>query len=700
MPKKVMVPDVGVVEFPDSMDDAQIADTIKKQSAEWGKNVDYAKAGIEARPFYQNKPNIDYKTGAPASVRAPASVKISPSGKMNYLSSVYGNENVATNPYGRAFFRSPESGMWTAFDESGLSLRDVTADWVGPAIDVVPPVAAGFATANPVAVGAAGAGGRALRQATSALLPGSDEMSLLERGADIGMSGLLTGGAQGIANLLSRGADVVRPHNLIAQSGIKSMQTPFAKEGAQLQNIGPLTPGQLTGNRGYLMAEAVARQHPVTADKVFEFEQGQLKSALGKFKRIMNRTSPFESGAISTGDSIRSSFDNTLIKALKVRKYQATKDFGLVEKLSGGKAVIPTANTAATLDDLIKQFGGAPGLDESAKIANKLKSLRSELVPDPIRTVDSAILGVDGRPAAQIVTGGKPVQITAERMQRYLEQLGGAAKGSGKVFSDIDSAQQRMIATRIHQSLMDDLASAGGESGDDIARALFKARANYAKNSEPIEYIEKTALGKVFGTDRAPPPEVIANKIFKMQPSEIRAVLPVIPEAKRDVQRYMLQKMLDESIPAASQQASRGVKFSPAKFNTFLAKHDARFREMFGAKDYGEVQQVAKYLSRLTDRANMQGSQTQPLAMTWDILKSAFTINPGQLARGVGGVLYPKHIANAMTTPQGRQALMTLSTTKPGTKAAIAASAYITGTLAREDDFPISETLSSRLGNQ
>jgi hypothetical protein len=693
MATRVDVPNVGVVEFPDSMDAAAIEAHIKSNQGQWGKDVGVLRQTISATAA-NPKPEIDYKTGAPWNVRTGASIKVTPAGKMNYLESVYGKGNVGTNAKGEAFFKSP-TGMWTAVDESGLSLRDVTADLAGPAIETVPPVFAGMTTLNPAIIGGAGMIGRGLRQQQSAMLPGSDEMGLLQRASDIGASGLLTGLAQRGANALGSTADVVRPHNLIAQQARKAVVTPYAIKGARLekQTGMQLTPGELTGNRGIKMAEGVARQHPVTADKVMQFDQEKLKQAVSKLDAIATGISGQPSGAISVGAKVKQHFDGALNAVLTARKNQARIDYGAVNALSQGKKIIPTESTASTLDDLIKQFDVPGGGDASAAIVNRLKSIKTELSPTPVQTQAGMIVGANGAPLTNTVTGGAQAKLTANQAQRLLQIYGDAAKGTGKIFTDIDSAQQRYIASRVFGALQNDLDSAATGLPDDVATALTRARTNYAKNSKPLEYIESTALGKLFGGDRVPPPEKIAESIFKMQPSEIRNAMPIIKNAMPDVKRYMIEHMVEKSIPAASQQTAGGVKFSPARFNTFFSQNESRFRTAFGRAEYAEIKRVSKALERVVDRAGMQGSQTAPFAVTWDMAKSVFSLNPVNMARGAGTIIYPKKIAHAMTTPQGRKALLTLTTTKPGTKAAVAATAYITADIARQEDFPISDTI-------
>lgn len=627
---------------------------------------------------------VDIKTGAPWGTRSAASVKITPQGKKGYLESVYGQGNVRIRQDGEFFFRKSPEKQWTQFDESALTMRDF-ADMAGGAMEAVPPIGAGMFTLNPLAMGAAAAGGNVARQAASEILPGEEGMGLGERALRVGATGMLGAGAQAGSNVLFKGVDVLRPHNIVARQVQKSMLTPLAREGRRVEGVvGGFSPGQQTGSRAQLMAEGVARQMPSSADDVFKFDQGQATAAVNTLTRLMAKITPEPSGAITTGSKISGAFNNALDKTLKTRSSQARIDFGKVDQLSGGVPVFKASQTRATIQQLVDEFDVPGGGDATATLVNKLRGILPKLQPPrgkPLTSVERYSLVSRPEPAEEI--------LTANQMQRMLQIYGNAAKGSGQIFKDIDTGQQRMIAARIFGALqrdIDDVVGAGGQGGAAV-EALALARNNYKANSQYIDELSNSVLGRVFGGKYDPAPEALAEKFLKMHPSEVRASVDIIgksdPATVQSLKRFILEEGMSTAKPAQTALGAPG--FSPAKFNSFISKQGDRLQAIMNPKEFGEIKRISGALSRITDRAGMQGSQTGPFLMMWDAIKGVFTFNPVALGRTAATAIAPKKIASAMMTPEGRRALLTVTQTSRQTKASVAAVAYLTGKWAIDD---------------
>src|SRR5688572_19694249 len=78
----------------------------------------------------------DTESGAPFGVRAGASFKMTPEGKVDYLKHHYGDKNVLLDEKGNVFFREKPGARLKLFDEKDVSLADL-ADFAGDVPGVV-----------------------------------------------------------------------------------------------------------------------------------------------------------------------------------------------------------------------------------------------------------------------------------------------------------------------------------------------------------------------------------------------------------------------------------------------------------------------------------------------------------------------------------------------------------------------------------
>lgn len=626
----------------------------------------------------------------PLGDRAGLSLKITPEGKTSYLREKYGNGNVHVLDSGAAFLRGAD-GNWRPIDEAEFTVGDI-ADEAGPALETIPAAVAGVMTANPAGAAAGGAAGSIVRQAASSMLPGSDDMSIGDRAKSVAIDAGLAGATQGAVNGVFKSVDWLRPGNIVARHAQKLNATPYAKEGDILESaVGPLSVGQRTGSRSLLMAEGVARQMPSSADSVFAFDQSQVRAAVTKLGDVLDGIKKGADGADTVGFNVIGTYKNAVNKVLDLRRKQARIDFGEVDKLAGGKRVIPTGNTVSEIDRIIADLDVPGGGDASATLVSRLKDIRTQLDPIPEKKVSGNIVDAAGKPMTETVTPSAPANVSANQINRLLQIYGNAAKGTGQIFNDIDKGQQRMIAGRLFGALQRDLDEAADSMGEEsVAAALKKARDNYKSNSQGLGKLEQTVLGRMLDSETPPAPEAIAKKFMTMYPTEIKAVVSILndanPETVSSIKRYMLEEVMDKAKAAPSQKAGPGISFSGNKFNTALNQNYERLKSVLSPGEINQVRQVSRYLERVVDRAGMQGSQTGPFMLMWDAMKSGFTVNPVGMVRTGVTFLAPRHIAKAMTTAEGRNALMTLTKTQKQTKGTVAAISYLTTLIATDDD--------------
>lgn len=789
-------------------------------------------------------------TGAPFLDRLRASFK-TPTGLLNFIQEEYGKGNVAVRPDGRVFYRDDPNGQWKSWDESGISLADV-ADFAGdvPATGGAI-LGAGVTGGSPLGAGAGAAIGDIIKQFfASKLVPGDDAMTIPERAAEVTGNFVAGAGSQWLGNKAVNMFDRLRPSNLAANQVRESLKTPFAQEGAKLsKDTGvPLTLGQETGNKLQLGIEGLARRNVVSADDFAKFDDAQKAAAVEKIDDIMQATYPKKMGDVAFGSSARAAmesgltaettataakqkaamdaavgrlnqmaarahgnqvssadlgatiagaFDDAVSKAVDFRRAQAANDFGIIDSATGKRPLIRTDNFRQTLEEIVRDHSG-PGMPTmSQRVASEAQAI--------LDGIDLVKEGVKNSPTKY--------RATAQRVQKWLERWGNAAAGSGKAFSDLDTAADRRLAGIIRDAILKDIDDTAAEAGmrGNIAQALQRARANYAQASEMITGLRESFIGRQFGgLEKAPEriaetflrmrpteiqqtvamlqknapellgkaqrrvldaavekayasgdfsidafmkalpqgdtlgalfpagpmrqefastvqvmrglqrmaqagaaptdlqsvakllggaersPEKIANTVYAMaqkEPTVLSQVMSVLgkrdPDLLAKTRRFVLERALESARPAASRQAIGGVPFSPAQFVSALPEGDA-FEAVFGSSlSRNDLVQLQNVLRRIAGPTGAEGSPTAPLLMAWDLAKGVFTLNPRAIAGIPTAVLAPKAIARAALTPQGRQALVTLTKTGvPQRQVVVAAEMLIALSAAEEDATP------------
>lgn len=649
-------------------------------------------------------------------VRAMASVRQTPEGKVSLLKRMYGDDNVRVRKVESPHWvRQPDTGKpgkisseqieirrddgngFVPFDERGLSLKDVTADLMGPAIEAFPALLGG----GTVVGAAAGAGaGQAARQMLSDALPGAEGMSTLERVGKIAASAGTAAAVQGVVNTGAWVVDAVR--NIPTKFAQKAASTQVAKEGAELSaSTGvPLTFAQETGSRGALMVENTAAQMVSAADDFAQFHQKQLHAAVQNLGKQMSAQSS-DSGALIVGSRIKEAFDHAMEKASGLRQLQAKSDFDEVARLAGDRPVVQATNLTSTIDNLIKDFD-VPGAGDAAQgIVRSMKALRNSLLKETTpptaaggSTRFSLILPgafrqpVSAAAAPAAATAPQAVSLTAQQTNRLLQVYTNAQRGTGVLLKDMDKAQSRMLSGRLKDALLLDLDAAASNGADDVVKALQTARDNYRANSKVIGELGDSVLSRLIG-DGTRAPETIAERFLKMKPSEIKSAVDILeqsmPQAAQAVRRRFIEDAVERAVPPTTQQTANGLRFSAARFLSNLPDHDKLVAAGFKPSELRELTALSRVLERVADRA-LSGSQTAPMQLTWDTIKGLFTLNLPEVAKNTATlVLVPRKIARAALTPGGRQALLTVSSTGQTTKARIAAAMYLSQVAGSEE---------------
>jgi hypothetical protein len=692
MPVYVDIPDGGKISFPDQ----KAADAFLKAAGPMMRATPTAHSGSSEQPTSADFMAADTETGGDAATRIGASFKMTREGKVGFLKSRYGDTNVFEGNGDDIYYRSKPGARLTLFDEKGFSLRDL-ADFAGDVpgmvlsgVGSIVGTGAGPGPGNVAGAAAGAAAGNVIKQNISNLLPGSDEMSPGQRVGSVALDTGLAAGTQFGANKLIPIADMARPHNMVSRSVSASMATPTAREGAELvRDVGPLTLGQETGSRLQLALEGLGRRSPASADKFKAFDDKQIAAAKSELFDLMDRVYTAPQTDFGIGMRVASSFDGLMDKLVTARRSQAATDFGRVGQLSNGGPVLSPKNLRAALREIIDEYDVPGGGDASAALVGRAKKMYEEL--------------------RQPGVGEAAPSLTADQINRLLQIYGKASAGKGAIFQDMETAQQRLLAGKLHGALNADLDDAvalaekmktqpiqvqrqvyakdpnkPGElvKAGEIAEALAAARDNYRKLSGPITEVRDSVIGKYFGAPGERTPERVADMLTRMKPSEMSTSLRLLeradPELRDATGRYFLERAMADAVPAPTQSQGGTVTFSAAKFLNALPDENM-MKTLYGPNAHSEITKISRYLQRIADRP-MDGSPTAPLLMAWDLAKGVFTLNPSAAIRGIGTViLAPNAIAKAATTPQGRQALLTVTNTSTPTAVAIKGATYLAG---------------------
>lgn len=468
------------------------------------------------------------------------------------------------------------------------------------------------------------------------------------------MVGSILPAAMDIAFSVARGI----PKNIVAKNTQSKLDSEFSQRGAEVsKKTGiDLSVGQQTGDEAILTVEGMAAKNPFAARKFQEFGGKQVSQALARLNKIVDDISPDKMNDIKLGQIVNKTFDDAVDASLNLRARQAAADFGEVTKASGNAKIIQTKNLSSKIDEIINEFDVPGGGDASATLVNKLKGLKTQ---------------IEGK------------ALTANETGRLLEVYSKASAGKGQLFKDLDTAQQRLIAGRVKEALLSDLDAAASDisnifRGTDKAAALLKtARDNYRANSQAINKLEESVLGKYLGQDKSP--ERVAEFVLKAKPTELQSTLGILnktnPESVPQVRRYFVEKAIENAALPPSRRNPSAPNFSAAKFIDAMPEGQ-KFDVLFGSSGArNDLKMVGDALERIAYRGFTEGSPTAPLMMAWDASKKLFTIQG--LAGLPAAVIAPKTIAEAALTKEGRKAIVTLASHDKANQSVIRAAAYL-----------------------
>jgi hypothetical protein len=574
--------------------------------------------------------------------KAPDAAKPSPSEPQNVAAFVGGNlskgvADVAGLPVDLA--HSAVEGAKGVANLFGAHLKETQtpvggSDWIKQKLSQIGSIGPSAEPRTPAQkVLAAG-----LEAAPSAVLPGGGAKALPRIGAAVGGGvggevGRQMGGTPGqiAGSLIGGGAGGM----VGAERGIPKPPSE-AQRASQASGI-PLTLGQETGNKGVIFTENTLRDLFPSAATASKDELAQVTAGANRVSELAGQIGGASADAEAIGNQLRTSYKNTVTGIDKLRSSQAATDYGEVRKIAAGKPVIGYKNTIAALDDIIAKNKNVPAGD-SIKVAKQAQSMRDLLQSQGTATVDDAM--------------------------KTRSAWGKAAARTGNIFSDIDPNANQMLAKRLFAAVNKDF-DAASTAQTPVAQALAKANKNYAKASQSIDYIKKSALGKLLGEDvtdaafsgstaSTKAPEMIAKRYLSMEPSEAKAVTAILqqhdPQTLQDVKSFVLKNGLE----AAKNDAPGAPPISFAKFRKEIERVQPKLVEMgFTSKEIADIKDITDTMARAGDKAGVNNSKTTGVAH----LASLPALAIGHPLAAVAAVVTPYVAAKALLTAPGRDLL-------------------------------------------
>lgn len=594
--------------------------------------------------------------------RAGAGAKLTPTGRVGFIERNRVGD-VFTDEAGTVFIYDRQANEVYPFDRPTFTVQDifdVTADIGQAGLQLL---------GAPTVVGQAaiGAIGEAGRQLLTEILPGEEDLDIEDRLIRLGATSAGAGLGQGAVNLGFRAIDRLRPTNFVRRAFQRSLEEPAGAEGLALaeQTGVPLTPGQISGNRGLLQMEGFLAQHPVTSNRAYQAAQNRLRTAYRNLSEQINRLSP--RGAIgreTAGGEIQAGFRGLVDDMIAQRARVAEADFGLIDEMGGGVVPMDTRQAIAAMDSLIAENQVAGAGPVSKRIVNALREARAELLEEGVN---------------------------AQGFQKLLNRYGRGAAGTGRIFDDLSTADDRRVAGTIFRGLLDDLAAMADEGNyaAPVAEALQIARNNYRQASQGIQQMQDSVLGQMF-RGRAPvTPEQAAARVSRMAPSELRATTEMLEQARgpqftQDLKAFLLADAL------AGQGARRSTRAPAAALEEEAPRSVAKrlvnspVWEILSETERGQIAAGVEVLQRLADDAGIRvgGSQTAPLLMTRELIEDIARFSPSSLVQTIGANRFPSAAFRLLLEPGSVEALRTLRTTSPGTRRYVNAAQFLGGLLA------------------
>lgn len=504
--------------------------------------------------------------------------------------------------------------------------------------------------------------------------------------------------------------------NTLAKSIAKSEATPFAQEGQRLATETgiDLPIGPRTGNKMMLGLENASRQYGPTADRVQDIDVKIANQAIDRVSALAKNISRNQPDSAMLGTQIEDTVKNAAKDIDMRRDFTANRDYGEVRKIAGNQPVVRLNNFVDELKGIIGDYENVAGSDAQKIVAQSKAALArvTGIVEkgEPARVIETPRgngIKLFGTPT---VTG--TMDNTIDEAMKTRSFYGKASKGAANVFEDISPNMNRSLAGRLFGAVNRDFDEAGNNVQGPLKQALDTANKNYRQHSQSLEFLEKSALGKLVGDDVADAAmsgknisttagESVINKIADLHPSARKTSVDILqkwnPDIVQDLKAHVLRNALDEGM--AIPPSAKGAGQVPLSFNRFvsaLGSQKVGFEKNlqsygFTPKEIADIKDTAVAMMRAGDKTGYNFSNTGVLQENMQMAgalghaaASGFTGNVMSGIRSLGGGILSiagkrmgmNKIVDAMASEEGRRALKVIS--KPSASPAAVVAAFDT----------------------
>ena len=650
----------------------------------------------------------DTKTGLSSPERANLSALTSPGRRLSYLEETYGKGN-ALDIDGDLYVN--KDGNWLKVDEEGFSGIQDLADFAAPSLQALPGLIAGLYTGNPYVAGAADAAGDAMRQLWGASLPGAEERPPQDRAFQTGMAGLLGAATQGTLNSMGGLFGAIPTTGREIRTAERMASEPLSEEVSFLKTVSPnlgetrapreyvegvakMEPPRLRYNQGIDRAaedigmnlslgdrtqnpmikgiEGALRRNPASSNIMLESDAANSHALYDYLRDLSDGVDPEVAGA-----KLKEIGEGYLRNMVTKRSRLAGPLFQQAIEESGDARIFVPNNYIKMLEQLTEDIDSplVAGADAVSKQKQQYKNILENLFHEA-PTEESLLID----PATGIlkkektVTGPpKPKKLTISELQRGLQHISESASGTGKLFEDLGTAQERRLARKLKQALEQDFDELVTQDVPG-AKTLKKAREAWRRYSQIINKAENRLLadnleGTIYG-------EKLVEKIMSPSKMSKKAVDSMVkylgkndPEALQSIRKLVFQNVLEKSTSSGSGLNMAMAPFSPSKALSTLASQKDLLESLYknDLNGWVKMQNAIKGLQVLSQQMGA-GSPTAPLQWAGNLISGA-KYNPKVLVQWLNNIYKPQNMARLLADGKMSGELAQLAKPKLGRKA-------------------------------
>lgn len=475
--------------------------------------------------------------------------------------------------------------------------------------------------------------------------------------------------SEGLKNNLVR--TILRRQDPESTRGAAQATDFFSSVGVTPANDTPLSLGQQTGD-----PRIISYENRFTDVQTRDFSKTQNNDLLNAAQALRDQLNSAAGGSGVAG--VGAGTYNAIDKVDGAIRLQRVTDWNngvdnvnnvadAVRSATGAPVTFPITNTVKTVNDVVKDLNNPAAMSDPA-IKSRLNSL--------------AVLLNDAQSK-----GGK---FTPQGLMGMLQGLNaGKIYGSGAAGGAPGGADAALEAIR--SKVMDAVytdAAAAGTTAQPVATAIADMRARYAQQSEALRRLQNDTMTKLFGNaDVMSDPASATDAFLKLDPSAQNYGVQILRERAPQVLYGMQSRMIENAINAATDptKAAMAGQFDIKAFSDSLYGSGAVRSGIFTSDTLKQVEDAKGYISSIMNNKN---SIVRPGTQIWpeDIAINLISRSPEFLARAVTRVMTGLNAEKLFVTPEGINALKTVSNLRSAPKEAATAAALYLGGLMEDSN--------------